>query len=440
MSFISGNVYSDVGMNITPSLTHFLIENREEFDKDYSGFLAKKGGYPVLKHGKSWSLAKDFSAENSDYAAYMDFLAKKLAEEGGKPSPLYTTDFLMRFNSEWTNSRFKRHATLIKETEGDVLFYSKNQIFGWLSNFFPTLIYHTEGKEYGSIAYSLEISYKAFKYKDFFQDIIKGTNSLKAKRFKAKKAITAKHLQVPQSTPSQSISINVDAFAQIVKQSISDLSKNEYSSAASAAGSRSGSDDTLKINPQHASAASAAPVYSGRSSIADTINIKPHCDEDVSLLGASALEMKRYSSAPIVNFDSVSAYIGVNKINPGDSAASAAPVNNGLIGSDDLNPHFDEDAGPPKGPAPDMKRYSSAPTVNSRKVVVHDRPSDLKLMTILVFKKMEQNPVLAEWLDETRERTLIEDTHDAFWGRGPDGTGDNWLGKIAMSIRQARRK
>jgi len=162
------------------SLTLLLVNNQTKFDDDYSSFLAPKGGYPVLKQGRTWSLAKDFRKHNSDYAKYMTSLAETLVKEGGFPSPLYNVAFIARFNTEWMNSRYGAYVPMSDDSKEDILFNSKSQSFGWLSNFFPTLIFYNKDEGLGSIAYSLEISYKAFKYEDLFQAIIKGTDSLKA--------------------------------------------------------------------------------------------------------------------------------------------------------------------------------------------------------------------------------------------------------------------
>ncbi len=59
----------------------------------------------------------------------------------------------------------------------------------------------------------------------------------------------------------------------------------------------------------------------------------------------------------------------------------------------------------------------------------------LALMRQLLQKKFTQNPVLADYLKNTKKRQLVEDTSSSFWGRGDEGTGENWLGKLLMQQR-----
>jgi N-glycosidase YbiA len=55
--------------------------------------------------------------------------------------------------------------------------------------------------------------------------------------------------------------------------------------------------------------------------------------------------------------------------------------------------------------------------------------------------KFEQNPELAQWLLETDEAELIEDSvSEPFWGIGPDGGGQNWAGRILMEIREEMKR
>lgn len=50
--------------------------------------------------------------------------------------------------------------------------------------------------------------------------------------------------------------------------------------------------------------------------------------------------------------------------------------------------------------------------------------------------KIEQHPYVKRKLLETEAREIIENSpHDAFWGRGVDWKGTNWLGKLWMELR-----
>jgi N-glycosidase YbiA len=50
--------------------------------------------------------------------------------------------------------------------------------------------------------------------------------------------------------------------------------------------------------------------------------------------------------------------------------------------------------------------------------------------------KFLQNPDLCESLRSTEDAELIEDSpFEPFWGIGPDGTGQNWVGRIVMEVR-----
>jgi len=64
----------------------------------------------------------------------------------------------------------------------------------------------------------------------------------------------------------------------------------------------------------------------------------------------------------------------------------------------------------------------------------------LQIMRRADFSKFTQHPALGARLLATGNADLIEDSpHDAFWGTGPDGTGENWAGRVLMEIRQALR-
>ncbi len=67
---------------------------------------------------------------------------------------------------------------------------------------------------------------------------------------------------------------------------------------------------------------------------------------------------------------------------------------------------------------------------------------DVKLDTMrhVLRKKHEQHEYVARKLQETGARELVEDSwRDDFWGIGPNGDGQNWLGKLWMEIREGGR-
>jgi hypothetical protein len=62
------------------------------------------------------------------------------------------------------------------------------------------------------------------------------------------------------------------------------------------------------------------------------------------------------------------------------------------------------------------------------------------VMMIGLSAKFEQNPELKRKLMETGEEALVEDSPtDNFWGKGPDGDGDNRLGKLLVMLRSYYR-
>lgn len=62
----------------------------------------------------------------------------------------------------------------------------------------------------------------------------------------------------------------------------------------------------------------------------------------------------------------------------------------------------------------------------------------LDLMRRADAAKYVQNPELADRLLATGDADIQEDApHDAFWGTGRDGAGQNWAGRIIMEVRAA---
>ena len=63
----------------------------------------------------------------------------------------------------------------------------------------------------------------------------------------------------------------------------------------------------------------------------------------------------------------------------------------------------------------------------------HERK--LAVMEELVRLKFAQHEHIQKKLLSTADAQIIEDTDDAFWGRGPEGQGENNLGKLWMRLR-----
>lgn len=60
----------------------------------------------------------------------------------------------------------------------------------------------------------------------------------------------------------------------------------------------------------------------------------------------------------------------------------------------------------------------------------------LSIMTELVKAKVAQNEDVRQCLLKTGQKKIVENSPwDNFWGIGEDGTGQNHMGKILMSIR-----
>lgn len=58
------------------------------------------------------------------------------------------------------------------------------------------------------------------------------------------------------------------------------------------------------------------------------------------------------------------------------------------------------------------------------------------VMVDLLRLKMRQHPYVVKKLLQTRDYLIVEDSpYDSFWGIGPDGSGENHLGRIWMRLR-----
>lgn len=57
-------------------------------------------------------------------------------------------------------------------------------------------------------------------------------------------------------------------------------------------------------------------------------------------------------------------------------------------------------------------------------------------MREIVYIKFSENEKLKQVLLSTGNRDIYEHTkRDSFWGDGGDGSGENWLGRILMEVR-----
>lgn len=79
----------------------------------------------------------------------------------------------------------------------------------------------------------------------------------------------------------------------------------------------------------------------------------------------------------------------------------------------------------------------------SRKIKIRDDWEEVKIdvMRAAVRSKFHAHDSLQELLLGTGEETIVEAAgRDYFWGAGKDGSGQNWLGKILMEIRDELRE
>lgn len=79
----------------------------------------------------------------------------------------------------------------------------------------------------------------------------------------------------------------------------------------------------------------------------------------------------------------------------------------------------------------------------SHKVKIRNDWEEMKVhvMRTAVRAKFQQHANLQELLLGTGEQLLVEAADgDYFWGIGKDGTGQNWLGRILMEIRNELRE
>jgi ribA/ribD-fused uncharacterized protein len=61
----------------------------------------------------------------------------------------------------------------------------------------------------------------------------------------------------------------------------------------------------------------------------------------------------------------------------------------------------------------------------------------IDVMRSAVRAKFEQHADIRQTLLSTGDSRIVEHTtNDRFWGDGGDGSGENWLGRILMEIRE----
>lgn len=64
----------------------------------------------------------------------------------------------------------------------------------------------------------------------------------------------------------------------------------------------------------------------------------------------------------------------------------------------------------------------------------------VSIMEDIVRQKLMQHPYILRKLLKTQDLEIVKDSPtDSFWGRGPDGNGQNHLGKIWMKLREEMR-
>jgi ribA/ribD-fused uncharacterized protein len=88
---------------------------------------------------------------------------------------------------------------------------------------------------------------------------------------------------------------------------------------------------------------------------------------------------------------------------------------------------------------------AAATSAHEAKQIAHDHDGyvrddwldvNVDVMKHILRAKLNQHNHIQEKLQSSKNRTLIEGTDDSFWGRGPDGNGENKLGKLWIQLRQ----
>lgn len=81
---------------------------------------------------------------------------------------------------------------------------------------------------------------------------------------------------------------------------------------------------------------------------------------------------------------------------------------------------------------------SDAKYISNSSLEIDDRWHDIKdgVMFDVLTCKANQCSSFHHMLKSTSGKTLVEDTSDPYWARGPDGRGQNRLGQLLMTLRQ----
>ena len=81
--------------------------------------------------------------------------------------------------------------------------------------------------------------------------------------------------------------------------------------------------------------------------------------------------------------------------------------------------------------------YSRKPFVSSWRRKDWDGVK-IDIMKKALLAKFIQHEYLRKMLMGTKKRMLVERSpYDSFWGDGGDGSGQNWLGRLLMEIRDS---
>ncbi len=62
---------------------------------------------------------------------------------------------------------------------------------------------------------------------------------------------------------------------------------------------------------------------------------------------------------------------------------------------------------------------------------------EANVMLEILNEKIEQCYVFRQMLVSSSRRTLVEDTNNPIWGRGPDGKGENRLDLLLMLLAKS---
>ena len=97
--------------------------------------------------------------------------------------------------------------------------------------------------------------------------------------------------------------------------------------------------------------------------------------------------------------------------------------------------------------APDIaeKIFNAGSAEAAKRITIANRnktPQDwdtrkVDVMREVLAAKLAQHEDVREQLLKTGTRDIVENAlADGFWGNGPDGKGENWVGKIWMELRE----